>query len=83
MHPIAESVRSDTFRSPKLLESVEMKMIKAAVLASLVATPSLAGGMAEPVMEPEVVVEEAAGSSAGGILVPILALVLIAAVASN
>jgi hypothetical protein len=41
-----------------------------------------AGGMAEPVMEPEVV-EADAGSSAAGIVVPILLLLLIAAAASG
>jgi hypothetical protein len=38
--------------------------------------------MAEPVMEPEVIVEETSGTSAGGIVVPLVVLALIAAVAA-
>ncbi len=41
-----------------------------------------AGGLAEPVMEPDVVAE-AASSSSAGIIVPILLLILIAAIASG
>jgi len=56
----------------------------AAAALALATQPALAGGMAEPVMEPEVVVEEAANNTSGGWLVPLLLLVLIAAaVASN
>lgn len=60
-----------------------MKIVKAAVLASLVATPALAGGISEPIIEPVVVAEEATSSSNAGILVPILALILIGAVIAN
>jgi len=63
----------------------DMKTFKAAILASLIAAPAFAGGYAEPVMEPmiqpEVIVEDTSSSSAG-ILVPILLLVLVAAVVS-
>lgn len=53
-----------------------------AALAGLSATAAVAGGMSEPVMEPQVVVEESTGSS-GGIVVPLLLLAAIAAVAAN
>lgn len=43
---------------------------------------SHAGGMAEPVMEPEVV-EQATSSSAGGLVIPLLLLLVIAAAASG
>ncbi len=60
-----------------------MKMLKVSALALLVATPSFAGGMSEPIMEPIVIEETAASSSRAGILVPILALILIAAALSD
>lgn len=53
-----------------------MRILKAAALAALVASPSFAGGIAEPVIEPEVVAQDA-GSSSAGILVPLLLLVLV------
>ncbi|MCX7889156.1 MAG: hypothetical protein N2422_05420 [Rhodobacteraceae bacterium] len=60
------------------------KTLAAALACAAIASPVLAGGMAEPVMEPERVVEEAANNTSGGWLVPLLLLVLIAAaVASN
>ncbi len=43
---------------------------------------ALAGGLAEPVMEPEVV-EAATSSSSAGIIVPVILLLLIAAAASG
>lgn len=53
-----------------------MRILKAAALAAFVASPSFAGGIAEPVIEPEVVAQDA-GSSSAGILVPLLLLVLV------
>ena len=53
-----------------------MRILKAAALAALVASPSFAGGIAEPVIEPEVVAQDA-GSSSAGILIPLLLLVLV------
>ncbi len=50
---------------------------------SLASGQALAGGMAEPIMEEEVVMEEATSSSRAGILVPILALILIGLAISN
>jgi len=55
-----------------------MKKVALAAALSLAATTAFAGGMAEPVMEPEVIVEETATSDAG-VLVPLLAIVLVAA----
>ena len=51
------------------------KLVLAAAFAG-VASSAFAGGMAEPVMEPEVIVEETSGTSAGGIVVPLVVLAL-------
>ncbi|SIO49194.1 hypothetical protein SAMN05444722_2642 [Rhodovulum sp. ES.010] len=59
-----------------------MKKIALAAALSVAATSAFAGGYSEPVMEPEIIVEDTS-SSAGGIIVPILALILFAAAASN
>jgi len=59
-----------------------MKKIALAAAFSLAATTAYAGGMSEPVMEPEVIVEDTA-SSDGGILVPLLAIVLFAVAAGS
>jgi hypothetical protein len=68
-------------RGASVLE-VNMKKVALAAVLSLAATTAMAGGMAEPVMEPEVIVEETASSDAG-ILVPLLFLVLVAAAVAN
>ncbi len=60
-----------------------MNILKATAMALLVATPSFAGGMAEPVMEPAVIEEETAAGSNAGIIVPIVALVMFALAMSN
>ncbi|MGI1663196.1 hypothetical protein ACRDNQ_13225 [Palleronia sp. KMU-117] len=57
------------------------KFVAAAALSALVAQPALAGGMAEPVMEPEVIAEESVGTG-GGWVVPLILIALVAAVAS-
>lgn len=60
-----------------------MKKIALAAIMSVVASTAFAGGMAEPVMEPEVVAA-ATSSSSGGIIIPLLLLLVIAAaVAGN
>ncbi|MES2665643.1 MAG: hypothetical protein V4712_06050 [Pseudomonadota bacterium] len=59
-----------------------MKKLALAAALSVAATTAFAGGLAEPVMEPEVV-EAATSSSAGGIIIPLLLLIVIAAAASN
>ena len=60
-----------------------MKKLALAAALSITATTAFAGGMAEPVMEPAPVVEEASTSTSAGLVVGLLALVLIAAAASN
>lgn len=59
-----------------------MKKLALAAALSVAASTAFAGGMAEPVMEPEVV-KAATSSSSAGILVPLLLLVIVAAAASN
>lgn len=53
----------------------------AAVGTALIAGPVHAGGMAEPVMEAEVIAEET--SNSGGFIIPLLLLAAIVAVASS
>lgn len=62
-----------------------MKQLVGAALVStaLAVNPVLAGGMAEPVMEPEVIEEETTARSDAGILVPIFALVMFGLAMSN
>lgn len=61
-----------------------MKKIALAAALSLAATSAFAGGLVEPVTEPEVVeTTTQASSSAGGIIVPLLVLLLVAAAASS
>ncbi|ARE40647.1 hypothetical protein RGUI_2506 [Rhodovulum sp. P5] len=59
-----------------------MKKLALAAALSVAATSAFAGGYTEPVIEPEVIVEDTS-SSAAGILVPLIAVILIAAAASN
>ena len=60
-----------------------MKKLALAAALSLAATQSFAGGMTEPMVEPEVIVEDVAtSSSSGGILIPLLLVVLLAAAVS-
>ena len=59
-----------------------MKKLALAAALTAVATTAFAGGMAEPVMEPEIV-QAATSSSAGGVIVPLLLLLVLAAAASN
>jgi len=59
-----------------------MKRILIASSLLFAATQTLAGNIAEPMMEPEVV-EAATGSSGGSMLVPILLLLLLAAAVAN
>jgi hypothetical protein len=53
----------------------------AAMCFSVAAAPVFAGGMAEPVMEPEVIAEES--SSSGGFIIPLLLLAIIVAIATS
>lgn len=56
--------------------------LAATMSAALVTAQAHAGGMAEPMMEPEVIVEEAASSS-GGFVVPLILLALVALALAN
>ena len=53
----------------------------AAVLAGFSASTAFAGGLSEPVMEPEIIIEGSTGSS-GDFVIPLLLLALVAAVAT-
>ena len=59
------------------------KVAVTAVALSLVAGSGLADGFAQSIIEPEVILEETANASAGGIIVPLLLLAIIAAVAAG
>jgi hypothetical protein len=59
-----------------------MKKTVAALVLCLSASTAFAGGVAEPVMEPEVVAA-ATSSSAAGVVVPLLLLLVIAAALSG
>ena len=63
-----------------------MNITKSAVLAitvlAVASSPALAGGQAEPIMEPEVIAAESVGT-AGGFVVPLILLAIIAAVAAG
>lgn len=60
-----------------------MKKLALAAALSISTSTAFAGGMAEPIMEPTPVVEEAAGTSSAGVIVAVLALLLIGVAASN
>ena len=57
-------------------------LITTSAVLALSAMSASAGGLGEPIMDPDVV-ESATSSSAGGIIVPILLLLLIAAAVSG
>ena len=57
-------------------------LITTSAVLALSAMAAQAGGLGEPIMEPEVV-EAATSSTAGGIIVPLLLLLLIAAAVSS
>jgi hypothetical protein len=59
-----------------------MKKLALAAAFTLAASTAIAGGMVEPVMEPEVV-EQATSSSAGGVIVPLMLLLVVAAAAAS
>jgi len=71
-----------TIRLALLFGSRKMKKIALATALSVAATAGFAGGYSEPVMEPEIIVQDTS-SSAGGVIVPILALILFAAVIAD
>lgn len=59
-----------------------MKKLALAAALSIAATGAFAGNMAEPAMEPMVIVEETSSSN-GGVIVPLLFLVLVAVAAAG
>lgn len=59
-----------------------MKKFVLAAALTVVASSAFAGSLADPIIEAPVIVEEASSSSAG-VLVPILLLVLVAAVLAD
>ena len=61
------------------MRAVTLATVTAMALSGAVAN---AGGLAEPVMEPEVV-EAQTSSSAAGVVVPLLLLLVVAAAAAN
>ncbi len=56
-----------------------MKKLALAAALSVAATAAFAGGLAEPIMEPAVIIEETTSSS-GGIIIPLLLLAVVVAV---
>lgn len=66
------------FGPGEFLEDTMKKLVLAAALTAAAST-AFAGNVAEPRMEPEVIVEAAASSSSAGILVPLVMLAIIAA----
>ena len=59
-----------------------MKKLVLAAALSAAASTAFAGSLADPVIEAPVIVEEATGSS-GGVLIPLILLVLVAAALSD
>jgi len=59
------------------------KLALAAAIVAVAGTAAFAGGMEAPMMEMAPVVEESAGTSAGGFLVPLMLLLLVALALSN
>lgn len=55
------------------------KVMLAAAVAALAATAAHAGSLADPIVEPEIIVETATSSSAAGIIVPLLFLAAVGA----
>jgi len=53
------------------------KFALAAALSVAAATTANAGTLVDPIVEPEIIIEEAATSSSAGILVPLLLLIMI------
>jgi hypothetical protein len=60
---------------------VKKTAIALATVAAM-STAAHAGGMDEPVMEPEIIVEETSTGTGGGWVVPVVLLAVIAAVAA-
>ena len=61
--------------------SIKKTVALLALSASLATGPAMAGGMGEPMMEPEVIVEES--GSSGDFVLPLLLLAIVVAIASS
>ncbi len=55
------------------------KIVLAAAITAVAATAGFAGGLEAPIMEIPVIIEETAASSAGGFIVPLILIALVAA----
>lgn len=53
------------------------KVMLVAAVAALAATAAQAGALIDPIVEPEIIVEQSSSSSSAGILVPIIFLALV------
>ncbi len=62
---------------------MKTRIAAALVSAALIVHPALAGGLAEPMMEPAVIEEDTTAGSNAGILVPIFALIMFGLAMSN
>ncbi len=60
-----------------------MKKLALAAVITVAASSAYAGGLSAPIMDPTPIAVDTSGSSAGGIVVPLILLALIAAVAAN
>lgn len=54
-----------------------MKKLSIAAAIALSATAANAGALVDPIVEPEIIIEEASSSSSAGLLIPILLLIMI------
>ena len=77
----AGPLRTNWFRNTEPVLHKKTAVAAGMALALSVAQAN-AGGVAEPIMEPEVIVEESSASS-GGFLVPLLLIAVLVAVASS
>ncbi len=59
------------------------KAVCAMAVITLMSQSALAGGMAEPLMEPEIIAQETAAGTGGGWVIPLILIAVIAAVASS
>lgn len=55
------------------------KVMLVAAVAALAATAAQAGTLADPIVEPEIIVEQSTSSSADSIIVPLLFIALVGA----
>lgn len=59
------------------------KVALAAAITAVFASSAFAGSYVEPIIEPQIIVEEAASSSNAGLIVPLLLIAIVAAVVSS